>query len=55
MRVLSVTHGPNVPGGVFDEAVEAAGHTLERWEVPAGGTPDGAERYLSEPAWGEDA
>ena len=25
MRVLSVTHGPTVPGGVFDEAVEASG------------------------------
>ena len=24
MRVLSVMHGPNVPGGVFDEVVEAA-------------------------------
>ena len=36
MRVLSVTHGPNVPGGVFEEAVEAAGHALERWVVPDG-------------------
>ena len=45
MRVLSVTHGPSVPGGVFDEAVEAAGHALERWQVPDGGTPDGAEGY----------
>ena len=45
MRVLSVTHGPSVPGGVFDEAVEAAGHTLERWQVPDGGTPDPAGRY----------
>ena len=38
MRVLSVTHGPSVPGGVFDEAVAAAGHALERWEVPDGGS-----------------
>ena len=45
MRVLSVTHGPSVPGGVFDEAAEAAGHTLERWQVPDGGTPDPAEAY----------
>jgi GMP synthase (glutamine-hydrolysing) len=45
VRVLSVTHGPSVPGGVFDEAVEAAGHVLERWQVPDGGTPDPAERY----------
>ncbi len=36
VRVLSVTHGPSVPGGVFDEAVEAAGHILERWSVPDG-------------------
>jgi GMP synthase (glutamine-hydrolysing) len=39
MRVLSVTHGPTVPGGVFDEVVEAAGHELERWSVPLGGAP----------------
>jgi GMP synthase (glutamine-hydrolysing) len=45
VRVLSVTHGPSVPGGVFDEAVEAAGHTIERWQVPDGGEPDPAERY----------
>ena len=45
MRVLSVTHGPSVPGGVFDEAVEAAGHSLERWQVPDGGRPDPARRY----------
>jgi GMP synthase (glutamine-hydrolysing) len=45
MRVLSVTHGPTVPGGVFDEAVAAAGHTLERWLVPHGGSPDAAEHF----------
>ena len=45
MRVLSVTHGPSVPGGVFDEAVEATGHTLERWQVPDGGSPDRAAGY----------
>ena len=45
MRVLSVTHGPSVPGGVFDEAVEAGGHTLERWPVPEGGAPDSATSY----------
>lgn len=45
MRVLSVNHGPTVPGGVFDEAVEAAGHALERWLVPEGGSPDGASTY----------
>ena len=45
MRVLSVNHGPTVPGGVFDEAVEAAGHALERWQVPDGGSPDPASAY----------
>jgi GMP synthase (glutamine-hydrolysing) len=39
MRVLSVTHGPSVPGGVFEEVAEAAGHELERWVVPLGGAP----------------
>jgi GMP synthase (glutamine-hydrolysing) len=45
MRVLSVTHGPTVPGGVFDEAVSTAGHALERWLVPDGGLPDEAARF----------
>jgi GMP synthase (glutamine-hydrolysing) len=45
MRVLSVTHGPNVPGGVFDEVVEARGHELERWVVPFGGAPRPASSY----------
>ena len=45
MRVLSVTHGPTVPGGVFDEAVEASGHVLERWSVPDGTSPERARRY----------
>lgn len=45
MRVLSVTHGPSVPGGVFDEVVEAAGHERERWVVPLGGTPQPPSRY----------
>ena len=45
MRVLSVTHGPTVPGGLFDDAVEAGGHALERWLVPEGGSPDRASRY----------
>jgi GMP synthase (glutamine-hydrolysing) len=44
MRILSVTHGATVPGGVFDEAVAAAGHTLARWLVPDG-SPDAAARY----------
>ena len=45
MRVLSVTHGPSVPGGVFDEAVETRGHELERWVVPFGGAPRPAASY----------
>ena len=45
MRVLSVNHGPSVPGGIFDEAVESAGHVLERWQVPDGAPPDLARRY----------
>jgi len=45
MRVLSVTHGPTVPGGVFDEAVESSGHVLERWQVPDGSSPGPARSY----------
>ncbi len=45
MRVLSMTHGPTVPGGVFDEAAEAAGHALERWQVPDGDPPASAGAY----------
>ena len=50
VRVLSVTHGPTVPGGVFDEAVEAAGHTLERWQVPDGARPR-PRRRITTPSW----
>ena len=45
MRVLSVTHGPSVPGGVFDEAVADAGHVLECWQVPDGGSPGAAADF----------
>lgn len=45
MRVLSVTHGPSVPGGVFDEVAEAAGHDLERWVVQLGGAPQPPSSY----------
>ena len=45
MRILSITHGPSVPGGVFDQVVEERGHELERWVVPVGGAPRGPERY----------
>lgn len=45
MRVLSVTHGPSVPGGVFEHEVEERGHVLERWSVPDGAAPGPASTY----------
>ena len=42
MRVLAVTHGPNVGPGVFGEAVLDAGHDLETWCVPLGPEPAAA-------------
>jgi GMP synthase (glutamine-hydrolysing) len=45
VRILSITHGPSVPGGVFDEVAQAGGHELERWVVPLGGAPRTPERY----------
>jgi GMP synthase (glutamine-hydrolysing) len=45
MRVLSVTHGPSVPGGVFEHEVEECAHMLERWSVPDGGAPAAASSY----------
>jgi GMP synthase (glutamine-hydrolysing) len=45
VRILSITHGPSVPGGVFDEVARATGHELERWVVPVGGAPRPPERY----------
>jgi GMP synthase-like glutamine amidotransferase len=45
MRVLSVTHGPTVGGGVFDELAERVGHRLERWLVPHGGHDEEPEAY----------
>ena len=52
MRVLSLTHGPSVPGGVFEQVVEARGHRLERWDVPAGGSPGPAAAYDAVLAFG---
>ena len=47
MRVLSLTHGPNVGAGVFGEAVEAAGHELVEWCVPlVDDAPAGADAVL---------
>jgi GMP synthase-like glutamine amidotransferase len=40
-----MTHGPSVPGGVFEEVVEGAGHKLERWSVPLGDAPRPASAY----------
>lgn len=40
-----MTHGPSVPGGVFEEVVEAAGHELVRWSVPLGDAPEPASAY----------
>jgi GMP synthase (glutamine-hydrolysing) len=45
VRVLSIDHGSDVRGGVFDDTVTAAGHELERWSVPESGTPDPARSY----------
>ena len=39
MKVLALTHGPKVGPGVFGDAVRDAGHELEEWSVPLGGTP----------------
>jgi GMP synthase (glutamine-hydrolysing) len=52
VRVLSLTHGPSVPGGVFEEVVEAAGHRLERWDVPARNAPGRAAAYDAVLAFG---
>jgi len=52
MRVLSVTHGPSVPGGVFEEVVEALGHALERWIVPDGPAPRPARDFDAVMAFG---
>lgn len=45
MRVLSVTHGPSVQGGVFDDEAVRAGHVLDRWSVPLGSAPHDPEAY----------
>jgi GMP synthase (glutamine-hydrolysing) len=45
MRVLSITHGPSVQGGVFEETVERAGHRLDRWSVPVAAAPAAAAEY----------
>src|SRR5574339_1317074 len=52
MRVLSVTHGPSVPGGVFEEVVEASGHDLGRWIVPNRPAPGDARDFDAVMAFG---
>jgi GMP synthase (glutamine-hydrolysing) len=39
MRVLSIVHGPEVRGEVFDDVVRADGHELEEWFIAEGGDP----------------
>lgn len=45
LRVLSITHGPTVPGGIFDELAEESGHRLEPWSAPLGGSPGPASAF----------
>jgi GMP synthase (glutamine-hydrolysing) len=45
VRVLSLNHGPSVPGGVFEDEVEASGHELVRWSVPIDGTPESVRPF----------
>jgi GMP synthase (glutamine-hydrolysing) len=45
VRVLSVTHGPSVGGGVFDETVVQDAHELSRWVVPLGADPPEPASY----------
>jgi GMP synthase-like glutamine amidotransferase len=45
VRVLSVTHGPTVGGGVFDETVEDEGHVFASWAVPLGEDPPDPRDY----------
>ena len=39
MKVLALTHGANVPSGVFGDVVEEAGHRLEEWSLMSGTKP----------------
>jgi GMP synthase (glutamine-hydrolysing) len=42
VRVLTLTHGPSVGPGVFEDAVRAGGHELVEWQVPLRGAPPDA-------------
>jgi GMP synthase-like glutamine amidotransferase len=39
VRVLAITHGPNVGPGVFEDAVRAEGHELVERQLPLEGVP----------------
>lgn len=39
MKVLALTHGVNVPPGVFADVVEEQGHRLEEWSLISGAQP----------------
>jgi GMP synthase (glutamine-hydrolysing) len=39
MRVLAVTHGPDVRPEVFGDVIEEEGHELIEWDIIARGTP----------------
>jgi len=40
VRVLTLTHGPSVGPGVFEDAARDGGHELVEWQVPLRGAPD---------------
>ncbi len=40
MRVLAVTHGPDVRAELFGEVIRADGHELVEWEISGGGRAD---------------
>jgi len=41
VRVLTLTHGPSVGPGVFEDAAREGGHELVEWQVPLRGAPNG--------------
>jgi GMP synthase (glutamine-hydrolysing) len=55
MRVLSVTHGPDVPGGVFENETSDRGHHLDHWSAPDGGSPGPAKGYDAVLVFGSSA
>ena len=42
MRVLAVTHGPDVGPEVFADVIVEDGHELIEWDIRARGAPAGA-------------